>query len=279
MGAYGVDGQPSGEFNALPPEVRVRAQQLADAGMPFHIVDGQLVEGESAGLRQPVPQGQPWTSINDYGGGHPDARPAARRPSAAEDAAAAESARRQVELQYADAEAEAAARRERMVADAKAASERAAALPKLRMSMEQGRVRAERVDTLVDEILPRIDGWTAGWIGGKLSEWGGTGAHDLKKNIETLQALAGFDELAAMRASSPTGGALGNVTERELAFLQATLRNIENSQSPDQLRRNLEAFRREVRESWERVNRAYQEEFGEPAGAASADGWGIEEIP
>ena len=65
-----------------------------------------------------------------------------------------------------------------------------------------------------------------------------------------------------MRASSPTGGALGNVTERELAFLQSVVANIENSQSPEQLRRNIGRFQRAVKESWERVSDAYEDDFG-----------------
>jgi hypothetical protein len=42
-----------------------------------------------------------------------------------------------------------------------------------------------------------------------------------------------------MRASSPTGGALGQVTDFENRLLQATIGNLEQSQSKDQLLYNL----------------------------------------
>lgn len=50
-----------------------------------------------------------------------------------------------------------------------------------------------------------------------------TQANDYKKNLDTLLANVGFNELNRLRQMSPTGGALGQVTERELAFLQNVL--------------------------------------------------------
>src|SRR5690606_12965851 len=73
--------------------------------------------------------------------------------------------------------------------------------------------------------------WTTGVMGQALQNVGGTGARDLAALIDTIKANAGFAELNAMRQQSPTGGALGQVTERELAFLQATIGNLEQSQS------------------------------------------------
>lgn len=46
-------------------------------------------------------------------------------------------------------------------------------------------------------------------------------ANILNTYYETLKAKIGFNELNKMREASPTGGALGQVTERELSFLQA----------------------------------------------------------
>jgi hypothetical protein len=46
----------------------------------------------------------------------------------------------------------------------------------------------------------------------------GTEARSVNNNLDTVKALIGFDALARMRAASPTGGALGAITERELAF-------------------------------------------------------------
>ncbi|MEM6849335.1 MAG: hypothetical protein AAF580_14920, partial [Pseudomonadota bacterium] len=78
-------------------------------------------------------------------------------------------------------------------------------------------------------------------IGGMLAGWvPGSAAADADGLAQTIKANIGFDQLQSMREASPTGGALGNVTERELADLQAVLGNLSRSQSEEQLLRNLE---------------------------------------
>jgi hypothetical protein len=65
-------------------------------------------------------------------------------------------------------------------------------------------------------------------------------AGTMESYITTIQANVGFDELQAMREASPTGGALGQVSEREIAFLQALLGDIKQSRNPEILMYNLE---------------------------------------
>lgn len=67
----------------------------------------------------------------------------------------------------------------------------------------------------------------------------GSDTKDLQASMETLKAIIGFEELQSMRDSSPTGGALGQVTEREIALLQALQGNIRLDQSDEQLQQNL----------------------------------------
>ena len=67
----------------------------------------------------------------------------------------------------------------------------------------------------------------------------GSAGHDISKRIDTLQAIAGFDQLNRMRQESPTGGALGQVSERELKFLQSVIGSLELSQSKGQFLENL----------------------------------------
>ena len=68
----------------------------------------------------------------------------------------------------------------------------------------------------------------------------GTSAKDLNKTIETIKANLGFAELQAMRQSSPTGGALGQVAVQELEALQATVASLDQGQSPDRLTQSLQ---------------------------------------
>ena len=61
----------------------------------------------------------------------------------------------------------------------------------------------------------------------------GTPAYDTNAQIETVISSIGFDRLQKMRDESPTGGALGQVSERELSQLNASLGNLRQSQSRD----------------------------------------------
>jgi hypothetical protein len=62
-----------------------------------------------------------------------------------------------------------------------------------------------------------------------------TDAGSLDNLLKTIKTNLGFDKLDEMRANSPTGAALGNVTEKELAFLQAVRGSMEQAQKPSDL--------------------------------------------
>ncbi|MEO0957991.1 MAG: hypothetical protein AAFY66_05915, partial [Pseudomonadota bacterium] len=91
-----------------------------------------------------------------------------------------------------------------------------------------------------------VGGLVAGWLPGSSAANADALAQTIKSNI-------GFDQLQSMREASPTGGALGNVTERELADLQAVLGNLSRSQSEEQLLYNLERLDRQYRKVMEKA--------------------------
>ncbi len=92
----------------------------------------------------------------------------------------------------------------------------------------------------VDEALANTDLFTSGLLGSTLGIIPGTPARDLKGSIDTIKANLGFTALQQMRAASPTGGALGQVSERELTLLNSAVASLDSGQSPEALRRNLE---------------------------------------
>lgn len=104
--------------------------------------------------------------------------------------------------------------------------------------------KAQNVISTIDDAYSRINPFTAGLGGAVLSSIAGTEARDVEGLLNTILANLGFDELKAMRAASPTGGALGQVSERENVLLQSAVRSLENSQSPDQIRKNLALVRK-----------------------------------
>lgn len=71
----------------------------------------------------------------------------------------------------------------------------------------------------------------------------GSPQRDVRSLLDSIRANVGFDKLQAMRAASPTGGALGQVSERENTLLQSALGSLEQSQTASQFRRNLQRVR------------------------------------
>jgi hypothetical protein len=98
----------------------------------------------------------------------------------------------------------------------------------------------------IDDAKKRTNWFRSGVVGGVTANIPGSPAFNLDKDLDTLKARTAFEELAAMRKASPTGGALGNVTERELALLQASEANLDVGQGEGQLDKNLERMRRTV---------------------------------
>lgn len=72
---------------------------------------------------------------------------------------------------------------------------------------------------------------------------GGTPAKNLKTKLDTIKANLSFDTLQAMREASKTGGALGQVSDREIELLGATVASLDPSQSAGQLRSALNDVR------------------------------------
>lgn len=81
---------------------------------------------------------------------------------------------------------------------------------------------------------------TTGPIGAVLSRIDSTRAGQLKNRLETIKANIGFDKLQSMREASPTGGALGAVSEFENRLLQAVHGSLVQSQTAEDLLYNLD---------------------------------------
>ncbi len=93
-------------------------------------------------------------------------------------------------------------------------------------------------DNLADETFNPFT-QTTGFFGNIMKAVPGTPAHDTAASINTIEAAIGFDRLQAMRDASPTGGALGQVSEMELRQLNASLGSLRQSSSREQFAANL----------------------------------------
>lgn len=115
----------------------------------------------------------------------------------------------------------------------------------------------DTIEKLEKGNVEGITGWQS-----IFPNWPGGEAANAEAFLETLLAQSGFKELADMRAASPTGGALGSITERELSLLQNAATALHKSQNPKQFRENLSFFKQQLRDSAIRLHQAYQQDFG-----------------
>jgi hypothetical protein len=99
----------------------------------------------------------------------------------------------------------------------------------------------------IDEAEKLVGKGTTGF-GSYLSVVPGTPARELSTVIGTIKARLGFDQLQQMRNASPTGGALGQVSNRELASLEGALASLDQGLSADALKQNL----KQIKESYSR---------------------------
>lgn len=115
---------------------------------------------------------------------------------------------------------------------------------------------------LINEALGLLGTGTTGIIGSIGNKIPGSPGYNLSKIVDTIKANLGFQELAAMRAASPTGGALGQVTERELNFLQSTVASLDLAQSETQIRKNLEKIKTHYENWLDAVKQAHGSQGG-----------------
>lgn len=137
--------------------------------------------------------------------------------------------------------------------------------PKRTAALKQAEITTKRLASDIDELIQGVNATTAGPGGVLLERFPGTSAKDLASNLDSIKARIGFQALQAMRDASPTGGALGNITERENTLLQSQLGSLEIGQSPAQLIENLRRVRQRLIESYGIVRGVYDNEYSDGA--------------
>ena len=133
--------------------------------------------------------------------------------------------------------------------------------PKARSALESQAKTTDLVIDTIDKALTQIDGWTAG-MAAPLRHIPGTPAKDLDSTLNTIKANIGFDTLAEMRANSPTGGALGQISDTENKLLQSVQGAIDQGQSPEQMKANLRGVRQRLAQVRDQRRAAFNSQFG-----------------
>lgn len=119
--------------------------------------------------------------------------------------------------------------------------ERRAGLAKANTALKSLETQSNIVTKNIDKALGTINNFSTGY-GSYLSFLPNTDARKLKNYLDTIKANVGFDKLQQMRDNSPTGGALGQVSEMENKLLQAVNGALDPAQA-DQLESNLKQIK------------------------------------
>jgi hypothetical protein len=209
-------------------------------------------------------------------GGIPGAIPSGMS-QAQKDAADIEKARlmrvNELGLEAADAERKTkeAAARTKATTIAEGEGKNVLAAPKTEAKAQADLAQARRLITSVDEALAKVNIGTAGLVGPLIAQVPGTPARNLREDVESIKANLGFAELSAMRANSPTGGALGSIAVKELEALQKTVASLDQGQSPGQLKSKLKTIKGHY-EAWEKTVQQARAEQGKSSGGAAPAG-------
>lgn len=82
-------------------------------------------------------------------------------------------------------------------------------------------------------------------------------SREAKAKFDKIMARGGFSELAKMRAASPTGGALGNISDTEGKYLRSAFAALDPTQSKESFQKAIDEALTELRGSKERIQDAY----------------------
>lgn len=129
---------------------------------------------------------------------------------------------------------------------------------------------AERTRQTVRDAIEKVSGTSAGFVGARLRNIEGTQAFDLARTIDTIKANLSFGALQAMRDASPTGGALGGISENELALLGATVQSLDPNQSPEEIARKLAEVQYYYERTIARIEERDADSVPRPAGLSPA---------
>ena len=152
--------------------------------------------------------------------------------------------------------------KERLKAAGKAKAKFEASYPKVKNSMSALNIQWNLVEDAINKAIAQTSGITAGY-GSWLKSLPATDALTLSGYLDTIKANVGFDKLQQMREDSPTGGALGQVSDFENKMLQAVKGSLEQKLSPSQLKANLNIVLTNLKQLRKERTNAFQKDYSQ----------------
>lgn len=141
-----------------------------------------------------------------------------------------------------------------------------------RTSMDGATADLDRLRKIATEVRdhPGLKGITG--VRGVFPNYPGGEAANAEAKLETLKSQVGFSVLQKMRDMSKTGGALGQVSDRENVMLQNNLAALAKAQSMEEFQKSLNDIIAFVDDTKARLEGAYRDTYGDASGASEPAG-------
>jgi hypothetical protein len=169
---------------------------------------------------------------------------------------------------------------------------------KLQLEQDKANLAKQKADNLksdtvdsVKSVLDQIDsvesdvkdGWfnglgETGMSGWMMRSFPGSAAYDLQRKIDMIDANTAFDRLQQMRQNSPTGGAVGNVSDNDLRLLKSTIASLDPNQSQESFLAALHKARKTYQATLAKLTGQPASVPAKTAPAHSNSGWKIEQV-
>ena len=158
--------------------------------------------------------------------------------------------------------------------------ENTANMPKASAALRAANSKTKIVRDAIASLEPMISNWTVG-PGEMLAKVPGTAARDVKAKLDVIGSNLAFEELQDMRNNSPTGGALGAISERELQLLQSTKAALDQAQTVGEFQKALGELKKILTDAEVRRQQAYEDTYKQKFDAGPATpggGWNIKRL-
>lgn len=136
-------------------------------------------------------------------------------------------------------------------------------LPTAKTRIASTDAKLQRMSDLASKLQNDEALWQGVGVGKPISAIAGTEGAKVRALVNTLKAQVGFAVLQDMRDSSKTGGALGNISNQENAYLQNALAALDTQLAPEDFREQLQVLIDYAQGARERVHQAFLDTYPE----------------
>ena len=156
--------------------------------------------------------------------------------------------------------------------DARNRAKLEAGKPKVRQSIKGTIAGLNEVEANVDKLLNNPDLWKGTGLASYLSKVPMTEAKKIDAILRTIKSGVSLDSLSELRANSPTGGALGNVSDSEGQRLENKRATLDSELETEDFREQLRDMKRSLQGSKRRLLDGYEQDYGESLDVGGSSG-------